>query len=37
VTTANRPCNGMTVIAEAEIRGHWLAAEITRARIGPAG
>jgi len=27
----------MTVIAEAEIRGHWLAAEITRARIGPAG
>ena len=29
-----RPCNGMTVIAEAEIRGHWLAAEIMRAWIG---
>jgi hypothetical protein len=25
----------MTVVAEAEIRGHWLAAEITRAWIGP--
>jgi len=36
-----RPCNGMTVLAEAEIRGHWLAAEIMRAWIGrgrqPAG
>lgn len=26
-----RPCNGMTVIAEAETCGHWLAAEIMRA------
>jgi uncharacterized protein len=26
-----RPCNGTTVLAEAEIRGHWLAAEIMRA------
>ena len=32
-----RWCNGMTVLAEAEIRGHWLAAEIMRARIGPTG
>jgi uncharacterized protein len=29
-----RPCNGMTVIAEAQICGHWLAAEIMRAWIG---
>lgn len=28
-----RPCNGMTVIAEAETCGHWLAAEIMRAWI----
>lgn len=28
-----RPCNGMTVVTEAEIRGHWLAAEIMRAWI----
>jgi hypothetical protein len=27
------PCNGVTVIAEAETRGHWLAAEIMRAWI----
>jgi hypothetical protein len=26
-----RPCSGMTVIAEAEACGHWLAAEIMRA------
>jgi hypothetical protein len=32
-----RPCNGMTVVAEAEIRRHWLAAEITRAWIRPTG
>ena len=25
-----RSCNGMTVIAEAEMRGHWLGAEIMR-------
>jgi uncharacterized protein len=35
------PCNGMTAVAEAEIRGHWLAAEIMRAWIArgrqPAG
>lgn len=29
-----RPCNGMTVLAEAETRGHWLAAEIMRAWTG---
>jgi uncharacterized protein len=29
-----RPCNGMTVVAEAEIHGHWLAAEIMRAWTG---
>lgn len=28
-----RPCNGMTVVAEAEIRGHWLVAEIMQAWI----
>jgi len=28
-----RPSNGMTVVAEAEIRGHWLAAEIMQAWI----
>ncbi|MEV6527600.1 ankyrin repeat domain-containing protein [Longispora sp. NPDC051575] len=28
-----RPCNGMPVVVEAEIRGHWLAAEIMRAWI----
>jgi hypothetical protein len=27
----------MTVVAEAEIRRHWLAAEITRAWIRPTG
>jgi hypothetical protein len=27
--------NGMTVITEAEIRGHWQAAKIMRARTGP--
>lgn len=36
-----RPRNGMTIVAEAEIRGHWLAAEIVQAWIGrgrqPAG
>jgi hypothetical protein len=32
--TLLRPCNGKTVLAEAEIRGHWLAAEIMRAWIG---
>jgi uncharacterized protein len=36
-----RPFNGMPVVAEAEIRGHWLAAEIMRAWTGwgrkPAG
>jgi uncharacterized protein len=26
-----RPCNGMTVIAEAQTRGHWLAAQIMQA------
>jgi hypothetical protein len=31
-----RTCNGMTVITEAETRGHWLATEIMRAWIGPA-
>jgi uncharacterized protein len=29
-----RPCNGMTVVAEAEMHGHWLAAEIMRAWTG---
>jgi uncharacterized protein len=29
-----RPRNGMPVVVEAEIRGHWLAAEIMRAWIG---
>jgi uncharacterized protein len=29
-----RPCNGMTVVAEAEIHRHWLAAEIMRAWTG---
>jgi hypothetical protein len=29
-----RPCNGMTVIAEAQTHGHWLAAEIMRAWTG---
>jgi len=28
-----RPCNGMTVIAEAETCGHWLAAQIMQAWI----
>lgn len=28
-----RRCNGMPVVEEAEIRGHWLAAEIMRAWI----
>jgi uncharacterized protein len=28
-----RPCNGIPVVAEAEIRGHWLAAEIMHAWI----
>ncbi|WP_424536662.1 ankyrin repeat domain-containing protein [Sphaerisporangium viridialbum] len=28
-----RPCNGMPVVVEAEIRGHWLAAEIMKAWI----
>jgi hypothetical protein len=36
-----RPCNGITVVAEAETCGHWLAAEIMRAWAGrgsqPAG
>ena len=27
-------CNGTTVVAEAELRGHWLAADIMRARTG---
>ena len=31
-----RPLNGMPVVAEAEIRGHWLAAEIMRAWTGRA-
>jgi hypothetical protein len=30
-----RPCNGVPVVVEAEIRGHWLAAEIMRAWTGP--
>jgi hypothetical protein len=30
-----RQCNGVTPIADAEIRGHWLAAEIMRAWNGP--
>lgn len=29
-----RPRNGMTVLAEAEIREHWSPTEIMRARIG---
>ena len=29
-----RPFNGVTAVAEAEIRGHWVAAEIMRAWIG---
>lgn len=29
-----RPCNAVTVVSEAEIRGHWLAAEIMRAWTG---
>jgi hypothetical protein len=28
-----RECNGITVLAEAEVRGHWLAAEIMQAWI----
>jgi len=32
-----RPFNGITVIAEAETRGHWLAAEIMRAWTGRRG
>ncbi len=31
-----RPCNGMPVVVEAEVKGHWLAAEIMRAWIGRA-
>jgi hypothetical protein len=30
----SRPRNGIPVVAETEIRGHWLAAEIMRAWIG---
>jgi hypothetical protein len=30
-----RPCNGTTILAEAETCGHWLAAEIIRAWIVP--
>ena len=30
-----RPFNGVPVFVEAEIRGHWLAAEIMRAWTGP--
>ena len=29
-----RPCNGVPMVAEAEARGHWLAAEVMRAWIG---
>jgi hypothetical protein len=29
-----RRCNGMPAVVEAEIRGHWLAAEIIQAWIG---
>jgi hypothetical protein len=29
-----RSCNGVTVVAEAERRGHWLATELMKAWIG---
>ena len=32
-----RACNGIPVVAEAEARGHWLAAEVMRAWIGRVG
>lgn len=32
-----RQCNGMPVVVEAEIRGHWLAVEIMRAWIARGG
>lgn len=32
-----REHNGITVVAEAEIRGHWLAAEIMQAWVARAG